>query len=74
MKKLKIQIKDYDYTCADGCCSDTYRTIVLNGEELEHPDSTKDNYISNIYLGYDVELSLRAVLSKLGYEVEIECV
>ena len=72
MKKVKIELKGWDYTCGDGCCYDSGTFLILNGEELELPLSTKDMYIGNTQLGRDVENALKAVLEKLGYEVEIE--
>lgn len=72
MKELKIELVSWDYTCGDGCCYDYGTVIKLNGEELEHPDSSKKDYMPNNYVGDDVGLSLRAVLEKLGYNVNIE--
>lgn len=71
-KKVKIEFKDWEYECADGCCT-TYGTIIsVNGKELEHPYSTKEDYISNESVGDSTELALLAVLKHLGYKVEIE--
>lgn len=57
--KLKIELKDWDHTCGDGCCY-TYGTdIFLNGEKLDEQH------------GEDSENALKVVLEKLGYEVEI---
>ena len=72
MKKLNIELRSWDYTCGDGCCYDSGTFLILNGEELEHPLSTKDMYIGNTQLGQDVENALKSVLEKLGYEVEIK--
>lgn len=69
MQKLKITLKDWDYTCSDGCCSDYGTKLYLNDEELEHPDFPEQ--WNNNYIGGDVALSLQSVLKKLGYEVEI---
>lgn len=68
-EKLDIQLKSWDYTCADGCCTDFGTQLFLNGEVLEHPDKT---ITDNGYVGECVETALKAVLNKLGYEVEIE--
>lgn len=67
--KLKIELQGWDYTCGDGCCTDFGTRIILNGEELEHPD---EEQFDNGYLGTDVETALLSVLKKLGYDVEIE--
>jgi hypothetical protein len=69
MKKLKITLESWDYTCGDGCCTDYGTKLYLNDKELEHPDPEQWN---NNYLGDDVETSLHAVLKELGYEVEFE--
>lgn len=69
MKKLKITLEDWDYTCGDGCCASYGTYISLNGERLEHPNP---EVCDNSYVGMDIENSLEAVLKKLGYEVEFE--
>lgn len=58
MKKVKIELEEYCYTCGDGCCT-TYGTITkVNGKELElHNQDTKT--------------ILEQVLEELGYNVEI---
>lgn len=60
MKTLKITLKDWEYTCGDGCCYDYGQDIYLNGEQLY------EQYAE------DSENALRAVLEKLGYKIEIE--
>jgi hypothetical protein len=71
-EKVKIRFNEWHYTCGDGCCDDYGVEMFLNNEKLEHPDSVDGHLISECYIGMDVELALRAVLGKLGYEVEIE--
>jgi hypothetical protein len=70
MKKVKITLEEWDYTCGDGCCFSYGTKIYLNGKELEHPNPEVDD---NSYVGDDVTTALLAVLKDLGYEVEIEC-
>lgn len=60
MKKLKIKLVDWDYECADGCCFSYGQDIYLNGKELNEQHAE------------DSENALVAVLTELGYEVEIE--
>ena len=67
--KLKITLQDWDSHCGDGCCSDYGTIIYLNDEPLDHPD---DDTMTNAYVGMQVSIALKAVLKKLGYEVEIE--
>lgn len=70
MEKLKITLKNWDYTCRDGCCTDYGTKLYLDNEELEHPDYPEQ--LNNNYIGEDVGLALQSVLKKLGYDVEIE--
>jgi hypothetical protein len=70
MKKVKITLEDWDYTCGDGCCTSYGTKLYLNNKELEHPNP---DILDNGYVGMSVETALHAVLKKLGYEVEIEC-
>lgn len=60
MKTLKITLKDWEYTCGDGCCFDYGQDIYLDGEKLNEKHAE------------DSENALRAVLEKLGYKIEIE--
>lgn len=56
--KVKVELKEYMYTCGDGCCTD-YGTIVkVDGVELP-------------YRNQDVSTILEQVLRQLGYEPEI---
>jgi hypothetical protein len=71
MRKITIELVDWDSTCADGCCYDYGTILKVDGEELEHPDSSSENFITNRYIGADVKTSLEAVLKYLGYEVEV---
>lgn len=57
-KKLIIEFEDWHHQCGDGCC-DMYGTdIYLNGEKLDE------------MFAEDSKNALKAVLEKLGYEVE----
>lgn len=58
-KRLEIKLKDWDYTCGDGCCYLWGTTVTVNGEELFSDASTPYS-------------ALVTVLEHLGYEVEIE--
>ena len=58
-QKLIIELIDYDYQCADGCCNYYGTNIKINGIELEQE-------ISNV-----AEIDLEIVLQHLGYDVEI---
>ena len=60
-KKVKIQLKQWDYTCGDKCCYDYGVTLTVDGEECD-----------NQYAGDSVEEALKFTLNKLGFELEIE--
>lgn len=56
--KIKIELNEYCYDCADGCCTN-YGTITkVNGEELELHNQDSGTIVRQIleHLGYDVEL------------------
>jgi hypothetical protein len=69
MKKVKITLEEWDYTCGDGCCYSYGTKVYLNGKELKHPDPEVDD---NSYVGDTVATALLAVLKELGYQVEID--
>jgi len=60
MTELKIELRDWDYTCGDGCCYMYGKEVYLNGELL--PEQYAE----------DSANALKVVLTKLGYNVEIE--
>lgn len=63
---VSIELKDWDYDCADGCCTTFGTKLLLNGKELEHPN---EEILDNSYVGCDVQTALHAVLKELGYKV-----
>jgi hypothetical protein len=69
MKKVKITLEEWNYTCGDGCCTSYGTKMYLNGKELEHPNPEVDD---NSYVGDSVTTALLAVLKELGYQVEID--
>ncbi len=60
MSKVKIELINWDYKCADGCCTDYGTKIIVNGVEAE-----------NSYEGGSVYQSLEFTLKQLGFDVEI---
>lgn len=69
-KKVKIEFLDWDYTCADGCCT-TYGTkILVDGKEIEHYASNENDFIPNDCVGDDPETAVLSVLKHLGYAIE----
>lgn len=71
-KKLKIILKDWSHTCGDGCCNNYGTKLYINGELQDHPESTKEGYIPNGYVGMEVPTAIASVLKYLGVEFEIE--
>ena len=69
-KSLKITLKEWDYTCGDGCCTEYGTQILIDGKEVEHYD---EEQVVNAYIGCDVEVALKSVLKHLGFgNIEIE--
>jgi hypothetical protein len=58
MKKIKIELDEYDYDCADGCCTNYGTIVTVNGEELTSQNKDVSTIIRNIlsHIGYDVEV------------------
>ena len=56
---LEIDLIDWDHTCGDGCCYTYGQDITLNGEKLDEQNAE------------DSKNALTAILTKLGYNVEI---
>jgi hypothetical protein len=59
--KVLIEIKEWDYTCGDGCCTDYGHRISVNGVECE-----------NEYSGGNVEQAIEFVLNQLNVKFEIK--
>lgn len=58
-KKLLIELDEYDYECADGCCTNYGIVTKVNGVELPVHNT-------------DTNTILLQVLEHLGYEVTIK--
>jgi len=58
MKKVKIELEEYYYRCADGCCADYGTVTKVNGKELDLHNQ-------------DSKTMIEQILIELGYEVEI---
>lgn len=58
MKKLQITLTDWDYECADGCCTNYGTTVTINGVKLENNNQDRATILEKIleHLGYDVEV------------------
>jgi hypothetical protein len=56
--KVKIELDEYIYNCADGCCTNFGTTTTVNGVELD---------LNN----QDAGTIVKMVLEHLGYEVEL---
>ncbi len=55
---VTLTLKDWEYTCGDGCCYEWGTDVMINGERVS-------TYQSNL------EQTLREVLEHLGHKVEI---
>lgn len=60
-QKVKIELREWDFDCGDGCCNNYGTEIIVDGKLCD-----------NQYTGSDVAASLRFALETLGYDVEIE--
>lgn len=58
MKKIKIELDEYDYDCSDRCCTNYGTIVTVNGEELTCHNKDVSTIIRNIlsHIGYDVEV------------------
>ena len=58
MKKVKVEINDYTYDCADGCCTDFGTQVIVNDVELDLHNQDAGTIVRQIleHLGYEVEL------------------
>jgi hypothetical protein len=57
---VTIELKDWDYHCADGCCYEYGTKIIVNGVECE-----------NEYSGDSVQQAIEFVLNQLNIKHEI---
>ncbi len=60
IKKLNINLNDYEYKCGDGCC-DNYGTITtIDGIELSCHNQDPGTIVKQIleHLGYEVKVTL----------------
>lgn len=58
-EKLIIELEYWDHECGDGCCHTYGTNIYVNGKQIENEDGTSSHQ------------ALSAVLTHLGYEVEV---
>lgn len=59
MKIIKIALDEYDYDCADGCCTNFGTTTTVNGVELDCHNQDTGTILKQVleHLGYTVELT-----------------
>lgn len=62
-EKLDIKLKDWDYTCGDGCCYEWGTDIKVNGEKIEGGRFADSN---------DVITGISAILDHLKIEYTID--
>lgn len=63
MQEINIELRDWDYTCGDGCCYDYGVELVINGESTNGEDSS--------YIGDNVKRALEEVLKVTGFKFKI---
>lgn len=64
MQEIDIKLRDWDYTCGDGCCYDYGTELLINGESIDDE--------SGSYIGDNVHRSLEEVLKVTGFKFKIE--
>jgi hypothetical protein len=58
----EIVIRDWDYTCADGCCYEWGTTIYVNGKQLDLMWNPEDH----------LPAVIDAILKELGVEATVK--
>jgi hypothetical protein len=58
-EKVNITMKRWDYTCGDGCCSDSGTDVTVNGVKVTEYGNIDYILISSVLnaLGYDVDIT-----------------
>lgn len=56
---LHITLAEYDYDCADGCCTNFGTVVKVNGVEMELHNQ-------------DTATIIEQILTHLGYQVQID--
>ena len=57
-KKVKVELTDWTWSCADGCCTNYGTTVLVNGEEMPLQNQDRATIIEQIltHLGYEPEV------------------
>jgi hypothetical protein len=55
---VTVTLQPWDYTCGDGCCSESGQKVTVNGVEVTD-------------YGNQDHVLIRSILEHLGYKVEI---
>lgn len=58
-EKVNINLKQYSYTCGDGCCTDYGTITTVNGNQLELHNQDTSTIVEQIleHMGYDVDIN-----------------
>lgn len=58
MKKVKIELNEYNHYCADGCCNNYGTVTKVNGVEMPSHNQDAETVLKQVleYLGFDVEM------------------
>lgn len=65
-KELIIELDDYHYKCADGCCDLSSTIIKVNGEELDGQNTDAGSILKEVltHLGYK---KVKVIIDGEGY-------
>lgn len=63
MQEIDIKLRDWDYTCGDGCCTDWGVELLINGDVVDDETSS--------YMGDNVKRSLEEVLKLTGFKFSV---
>jgi hypothetical protein len=58
-EKLNIKLKNYSWTCGDGCCTEFGTITEINGDVLENCNTDTATILEQIltHIGCDVEIT-----------------
>ena len=56
--KVRIELKEYNHHCGDGCCLDYGTVVVVDGVEMPFHNQDAETILDQVlkHLGYDVEI------------------
>ena len=64
MQEINVTLRNWDYTCSDGCCYDYGVELIINGKAVDEETSS--------YMGDNVKRSLVEVLKLTGFKFNVD--